>query len=96
MSMFVYEGGRGVKNLEKMATWFVHDPLYKSFIQYKGHNRALYCVPFTYSLNLPYFCNEYSIGVKKCENLNIVLCIYQMYLNEVSFFPRSDCKITDE
>ena len=28
MYMFVYEGGRGggVKNLEKMATWFVHDP----------------------------------------------------------------------
>ena len=28
MYMFVYEGGRGgVKILEKMATWFVHDPL---------------------------------------------------------------------
>ena len=27
MYMFVYEGGGGVKILEKMATWCVHDPL---------------------------------------------------------------------
>ena len=32
MYMFVYEGGGGVKILEKMATWFVHDPLYRNLI----------------------------------------------------------------
>ena len=32
MYMFVYEGGGGVKILEKMATWFVHDPFYKNVL----------------------------------------------------------------
>ena len=41
MYMFVYEGGRGVKILEKMATWFVHDPKVKRPFQNCGGGKGL-------------------------------------------------------